>query len=438
MRHYSWNTHDWGGKHASASASATKSYHNGGVEGDAFSDWYSKHLADRFNDPDEDGTGSGSGGTKGSGSGGSKGSGSGGSKGSGSGGSKGSGSGGSKGSGSGGSKGSGSGGSKGSGSGGSKGSGSGGSKGSGSGGSKGSGSGGSKGSGSGGTHGSDCDTDDSDDGSSKSTLTYVMGTDPQVTVSVTETPTGTLFFDLKPVSSDGEPADINGIFFSLTDDSELSSLVFFPVPNQGFQYSEVTGTQADANSVDTLADGSTTPGQFDAAIQFGTGADSTTNGLVNAVNFTLWSTDGPLTFEDIDLGGMTILADTEASGSVVMTVTDSDDETCDHTGGTDGSGSGGTKGSGSGGTDGSGSGSGGTKGSGSGGTDGSGSGGTKGSGSGGTDGSANWRIAGSSTGGGEPGLNDIMALMTIFPDEDDPEHKEEHDPWEDEEPEFLF
>jgi hypothetical protein len=56
--------------------------------------------------------------------------------------------------GSGGSKGSGSGGSKGSGSGGSKGSGSGGSKGSGSGGSKGSGSGGSKGSGSGGSKGS--------------------------------------------------------------------------------------------------------------------------------------------------------------------------------------------------------------------------------------------------------------------------------------------
>ena len=117
-------------------ASATKSYHNGGVEGEQFSKWFDANLANEvtvMQRPEGDSAyesrgsqGSGSGGTKGSGSGGTKGSGSGGTKGSGSGGTKGSGSGGTKGSGSGGTKGSGSGGTKGSGSGGTKGSGSGG------------------------------------------------------------------------------------------------------------------------------------------------------------------------------------------------------------------------------------------------------------------------------------------------------------------------
>jgi len=73
----------------SAKASGTKSYHNGGVEGDRFSNWYDRYLAKHYEDGEADG--SGSGGTKGSGSGGSKGSGSGGSKSSGSGGGQGAG-----------------------------------------------------------------------------------------------------------------------------------------------------------------------------------------------------------------------------------------------------------------------------------------------------------------------------------------------------------
>ena len=69
-------------------ASATKSYHNGGVEGEQFSKWFDANLANEvtvMQRPEGDSAyesrgsqGSGSGGTKGSGSGGTKGSGSGG------------------------------------------------------------------------------------------------------------------------------------------------------------------------------------------------------------------------------------------------------------------------------------------------------------------------------------------------------------------------
>ena len=103
-------------------ASATKSYHNGGVEGDQFSKWFDANLANEvtvMQRPDgaaasesREYQGSGSGGTSGDRHGkdhewngkgnGHKGSGSGGTKGSGSGGTKGSGSGGTKGSGTGG------------------------------------------------------------------------------------------------------------------------------------------------------------------------------------------------------------------------------------------------------------------------------------------------------------------------------------------------
>jgi hypothetical protein len=137
-------------------ASATKSYHNGGVEGHAFSNWYDTRLAKFFSNGDG-WNNHGSGGTKGHGSGGTKGHGSGGTKGHGSGGTKGHGSDGTKGHGSGGTKGSGSGCTKGSGSGGTKGHGSDGTKGHGSDGTKGSGSGGTKGHGSDGTKGSGSD-----------------------------------------------------------------------------------------------------------------------------------------------------------------------------------------------------------------------------------------------------------------------------------------
>jgi len=133
----------------------------------------------------------------------------------------------------------------------------------------------------------------------------------------------------------------------------------------------------------------------------------------------------------------------------------------------------GAKGSGSGGTHGSGSG--GTKGSGSGGTNGSGSGGTKGSGSGGSrgsgrskesddqmdklpvfdiktdgmtapdddedvvyaSGSGGTKGSGGSGGTNGPGLADIMALMTQYPDEDDPTLKDDETAW-DEDPGFIL
>ncbi|WP_276154883.1 hypothetical protein [Sulfitobacter sp. Ks41] len=273
--------------------------------------------------------GSGSGGTKGSGSGGTKGSGSGGTKGSGSGGTKGSGSGGTKGSGSGGTKGSGSGGTKGSGSGGTKGSGSGGTKGSGSGGTKGSGSCGTKGSGSGGTQGGHTGGDD------KSVLNFLMGESGEITIAVTETPEGQLHFNLSPTDPEAEShADINGLFFNVTDGSAIEELNFFPDVNaEGYHLTDV---KAADDGVDGFDDGPQAGGSFDVGLQFGTTADSS-DGEVPSTNFTLWTYPGSLSFEDIDLSGMRVVVDSDESGGEVLEVSgmvdpdmeDSDADTSD-------------------------------------------------------------------------------------------------------------
>ncbi len=352
-----WNSKDdsWSTDGAAGSgcdASGTKSYHNGGVEGSSFAKWYDENLAGKFDGSDDGrdsgsggtkgtgsggtkGTGSGgtkgsgTGGTKGTGSGGTKGTGSGGTKGSGSGGTKGTGSGGTKGSGTGGTKGSGSGGTKGSGSGGTKGSGSGGTKGSGSGGTKGSGSGGTKGSGSGGTKGSGtCGTKGSGSGGTqasdtggddKTILKFLMGENGETTVAVTEMPNGELHFNLSPTDPEAEShADINGLFFNVTDGSAIEELNFFPDVNaEGYHLTDVKAVD---DGVDGFTDGPQAGGNFDVGLQFGTTADSS-EGEVSSTNFTLWTFPGSLSFEDIDLSGMRLVVDSDETGGEVLEVT---------------------------------------------------------------------------------------------------------------------
>ena len=242
-----------------------------------------------------------------------------------------------------------------------------------------------------------------------------MGTDPQVDVTVTQDVNGQLFFNLTPTSFAGDLADIDGLFFNMTDDSDLNGLHFYPDENT----LPVTGHEANANAVNSLDNGFTVPGMYDGMVQFGTAADSTA-GEVTTVNFTLWSDTG-LALEDIDFSSMALVIDSDGPNPQVLTggvPAGAGASTGDsyHNGGVegdgldqwyednlsdhyceDGSGSGGTKGSGTGGTKGSGSG--GSKGSGSGGSKGSGSGGSKGSGSGGSKGSGSGGSKGSGSGG---------------------------------------
>ncbi|MEP4037582.1 hypothetical protein [Pseudophaeobacter sp.] len=157
---------------------------------------------------------------------------------------------------------------------------------------------GTSGSGTGGTgDGGDGGTD------GKTSVSFEIGGngDPSVTVEVTQTPQGQLFIKLEPTSYDGEVADVDGLFFNMSDDATVDGLNFFPDENA----LPVTGHAAEANAVNSLDDGATVPENYDGMVQFGQAADST-DGTVNNANFTLWSDSG-LTLDDIDLSSMSLV-----------------------------------------------------------------------------------------------------------------------------------
>jgi len=160
----------------------------------------------------------------------------------------------------------------------------------------------------------------------KPTVTLTMGCDPQILVTLTENFDGSLFISL--TDADGNDLhDIDGFFFNLNDDSDLDAVNFYPDENGGNEWSPVTDIQVDTNNVDGLSNGSQLMETYDAGVQFGTVTDST-QGTVTQANFTLWSDNGPIRIEDLDLENMAVVVDSDTDNGMVLTVND-DDETTD-------------------------------------------------------------------------------------------------------------
>jgi len=146
-----------------------------------------------------------------------------------------------------------------------------------------------------------------------------MGENGETTVAVTEMPNGELHFNLSPTDPEAEShADINGLFFNVTDGSAIEELNFFPDVNaEGYHLTDVKAVD---DGVDGFTDGPQAGGNFDVGLQFGTTADSS-EGEVSSTNFTLWTFPGSLSFEDIDLSGMRLVVDSDETGGEVLEVT---------------------------------------------------------------------------------------------------------------------
>lgn len=154
--------------------------------------------------------------------------------------------------------------------------------------------------------------------STNATVTLTLGCDPQVSVRLTETDTGTIFVVIGPADPALPPSDIDGVFFNLAQDSTLSDLIFYPDANQGSIYSPVTGIQANANSVNTLSNGAQVADAYDVGLQFGT-VDNSTEGAVPQVNFTLSSKDGLLTLAELDLDSFATVVNSDGGNGQVLT-----------------------------------------------------------------------------------------------------------------------
>lgn len=139
-------------------------------------------------------------------------------------------------------------------------------------------------------------------GDGKVTISFAVGDTDQLTFEVTQTPAGQLFFKVVPTNWDSAPTDIDGIFMNLTDDETAEGLHIHPSANA----IPLTDQQIDPNAVNSLSDGTTLSERFDIGLQFGQVADSS-DGYVDNLSFTLWSDNGPLTLEDVDLSRIALV-----------------------------------------------------------------------------------------------------------------------------------
>ena len=145
-----------------------------------------------------------------------------------------------------------------------------------------------------------------------------MGAPGEINVEVTETPEGQLFFNLQQTDFEDAPSDIDGIFFDLAEDSELTSLNVFPDENTR----DVTDIQNGEDSASALPNGASAGGDFDVGLQFGTVPDSSEGDIIST-NFTIWSDDGPVTADDIDLQGMRVVVDSDDGNGTLLGVGES-------------------------------------------------------------------------------------------------------------------
>jgi len=165
--------------------------------------------------------------------------------------------------------------------------------------------------------GRDDDDDDDDDGgdgggdgggdtgggsAEKVTVDFTLGDSQQLTFEVSQTEEGSLFFKVVPTSWDSEETDIDGIFMNLTDDSTAEGLNIHPDENA----IPLTNKEVAPDAVNSLSDGTTLSENFDIGLQFGQSPDST-DGYVDNLSFTLWSDNGPLSLEDVDLSHIALV-----------------------------------------------------------------------------------------------------------------------------------
>ncbi|TNJ42080.1 hypothetical protein [Phaeobacter sp. B1627] len=136
----------------------------------------------------------------------------------------------------------------------------------------------------------------------KITVDFTLGDSQQLTMEVSQTAEGTLFFKLAPTSWDSEETDLDGIFMNLTDDSTAEGLHIHPDANA----IPLTAQEINPNGANSLSDGTTLSENFDIGLQFGQ-VENSSDGFVQTLNFTLWSDNGPLTLDDIDLSRIALV-----------------------------------------------------------------------------------------------------------------------------------
>ena len=139
----------------------------------------------------------------------------------------------------------------------------------------------------------------------KNTIEVLLGCDPQVIVSVSETANGQLYLTVNSATP-GVPVDIDGLFLNVTDESGLGDLRFFPSVDADFDFADVTDLATGVNAISETSDGDALRDDYDIRVEYGPSAASGLD-TTPSTQLTLWSTAGDLTIADLDLDNMAVV-----------------------------------------------------------------------------------------------------------------------------------
>lgn len=135
-----------------------------------------------------------------------------------------------------------------------------------------------------------------DDADNLRSMTFTIGENPEIQVTVTEQNDGSLLVDLDTNEDSTIIGDISGLFFDVADESLLNGL--------SVTGEDVTGSKFGANAVSNLGKGVNMhgagepgDGPFDAGVKFGSPGKSADD--IQETSFTLSHDDFALTLEDL-------------------------------------------------------------------------------------------------------------------------------------------
>jgi len=138
---------------------------------------------------------------------------------------------------------------------------------------------------------------------------FIVGSDPQVHIRVVEDD-GNLFVKMTSLDHGADIGDLDAVFFNFTDPDVIGSIHAWTPDGTGSEFVD--------DGVNALSDGTELFGDYDGKIEFsdsGTGVE----GDVDKTCFTLWSDDGPLALDDLDLESFSMVVDTQTGDGTVLT-----------------------------------------------------------------------------------------------------------------------
>lgn len=156
----------------------------------------------------------------------------------------------------------------------------------------------------------------------KVSLSLLLGCGPDIRVTLVEGTNGELFIQVAQADP-SNPVDIDGLFFDFADGVSTENLGYYPDGVSTINpWAPVTNVEHDEDGANSLSNGATLMDTYDMGVQFGL-TEGSTEGEVFNTSFTMWSGDGPLTIDSLDLSSFAVVGGSDGPDGQVYLVNES-------------------------------------------------------------------------------------------------------------------